>query len=163
MSDQSFTTTFTVEQPASRVFDAVNDVRGWWAEELDGDTVRVGDEFTYRYGDVHRCRIRITESSPGEKVTWLVLDNYFNFTEDSTEWTGDTITFDITETGGGTELRFTHHGLVPAYECFSACYDGWTHYVGSSLRNLITTGQGQPNGAEEPQTAGEAVDARRAG
>jgi uncharacterized protein YndB with AHSA1/START domain len=163
MSDQSFTTTVTVDQPARRVYDAVNDVRGWWSEQIDGDTAAVGDEFTYRYGDVHRCHVRITESKPGEQVTWLVVENHFNFTEDSTEWTGDTITFDIAEKDGGTELRFTHHGLVPAYECYSACYDGWTYYVGDSLRSLITTGEGKPNGMDEPKTADEAVRARRAG
>jgi uncharacterized protein YndB with AHSA1/START domain len=163
MSDNSFTTTFTVDQTPKEVFDAVNDVRGWWTEQLDGSTTGLGDEFTYRYGDVHRCRIRITESVPGEKVAWHVLENYFNFTQDATEWTGTTITFDISEQDGRTEVRFTHHGLVPAYECFDSCSQGWTYYVNTSLANLVTTGEGQPNGPEEPQTAAEAVTTREAG
>jgi len=43
-------------------------------------------EFDYHYQDVHRCRMRITELVPEMKVAWLVLDNYFNFIEDKTEW-----------------------------------------------------------------------------
>ena len=45
------------------------------------------------------------------------MDGYLGFTEDTTEWTGT----DITPKGGGTEVRFTHAGLVPGYECFDSC------------------------------------------
>ncbi|MFC7550280.1 SRPBCC domain-containing protein [Plantactinospora sp. GCM10030261] len=147
MSKQSFVTSFVVDRAPTEVFDAVTNVRGWWSEEVVGGTERPGDEFDYRYGDTHRCRIRVTESVPGRKVSWLVLDNHFSFTEDTAEWTGTTIDFEILEReDGGTELRFTHHGLVPEYECFEVCVQGWSFYVGKSLRSLIATGVGQPNG-----------------
>jgi len=45
-------------------------------------------------------------------------------------------------------LTFTHVGLVPEYECFEVCSDGWGTYVGQSLRALITTGKGMPNVGE---------------
>ncbi len=141
----SFTTTFTVDQTPRQVFDAFNDVRGWWSEEVDGGTTHVGDEFTYHYEEVHRCTMRITESVPGRVVSWLVLANHFDFTRDETEWVGTTITFEIAEKDGKTEARFTHHGLVPDYECYDVCHQAWTFYVGTSLRALIITGDGQPN------------------
>ncbi|KZB88204.1 SRPBCC family protein [Amycolatopsis regifaucium] len=141
----SFTTSFTVDQTPQQVFDAFTDVHGWWSEEIDGGTVRVGDEFDYHYQEVHRCRMRITESVPGREVSWLVLENHFDFTRDDTEWVGTTITFEIAEKDGKTEARFTHHGLVPEYECYDVCHKAWTFYVGTSLRALITTGEGQPN------------------
>ncbi|MFE6613967.1 SRPBCC domain-containing protein [Amycolatopsis sp. NPDC057786] len=137
----SFTTSFTVDQTPQQVFDAFNDVRGWWSEDVE----YTGDEFEYHYEEVHRCRIRITESVPGRKVSWLVLENHFDFTRDETEWVGTTITFEIAEKDGKTEARFTHHGLVPECECFDVCHKAWTFYVGTSLRQLITTGEGQPN------------------
>ena len=65
------------------------------------------------------------------------MDGYLGFTEDTTEWTGTDITFDITPKGGGTEVRFTHVGLVPAYECFDSCCAAWNFYVASSLPSLI--------------------------
>jgi len=37
---------------------------------------------------------------------------------------------------------------VPAYECYKICFDAWTNYIQNSLRNLITTGKGQPNPKE---------------
>jgi hypothetical protein len=155
MNDQSFTTTLTVDQTPKEAFDAINNPRGWWSEEIEGRTEDVGDEFDYHYEDVHRCKIRVIESIPGRKVSWLVLDNYFSFTEDKTEWTGTTMNFDISEKDGATEVQFTHVGLVPEYECYSACTEGWGNYVGRSLRNLIATGAGQPNAKGRPQTSAE--------
>jgi len=156
MSDLSFTTTFSVDQTPGKVIDAVKDVRGWWSEHIEGGTEEPGDEFTYRYEDAHRCEIRVTEVVPDRRVSWLVLDNYFNFTQDSTEWTDTTIHFDVAARDGGTEVTFTHQGLVPADECFESCSQGWEFFVNTSLRDLITTGEGQPIRAE-PRTAAQAV------
>ena len=60
-------------------------------------------------------------------------------------WKSTEIIFDIARTGGLTEVRLTHEGLVPEYECYEACSDGWSTYVNGSLRNLIATGKGDPN------------------
>lgn len=155
MRDQSFTTTFSVDQTPREVIDAINNVRGWWSEGIEGGTETPGDEFMYRYRDVHRCHIRVTEVVPDRKVSWLVLDNYFNFTEDQAEWTGTTIDFDVSALDGGTEVRFTHRGLVPEHECFESCSAGWGFYVNSSLRSLVATGKGRPNGKEESESADE--------
>jgi hypothetical protein len=141
----SFTTYFTVDQSPEAAFSAINNVRGWWSEAIVGPTDTAGGTFDYHFQDIHRCTIRVSELIPGRKVAWHVLDNYFSFTGDETEWTGTTIIFAISETGGKTEVRFTHEGLVPEYECYAACTDGWSTYIGGSLRALIETGKGDPN------------------
>ena len=153
----SYTTTYEVEQTPRQVFDAVTDVRGWWSGRVEGGTTEVGDEFTYEVPTIHFTKMRVTESVPGEKVTWLVLDSWLKFTEIKDEWTGTTITFDITERDGRTQLRFTHDGLVPAYECYDLCTNAWSGYINGSLRDLITTGAGQPNSYEST----EIIDAVR--
>jgi Activator of Hsp90 ATPase homolog 1-like protein len=155
MTDRSFTTTISVDQSPKEAFDAINDVSGWWSEEIAGGTDTVGDEFVYHYEEMHRCTIRVTEAVPGEKVSWLVVDNYFSFTKDEAEWKNTTIDFEISVKDDKTEIRFTHVGLVPEYECFDACSEGWGFYVNSSLRNLITTGEGQPNGSDRARTSAE--------
>src|SRR3546814_19223713 len=90
---------------------------------------------------------------PGRKIVWTVLDNHFSVTDDATEWTGTDIVFEITKSGDRTELRFTHLGLVPAYECYDVCIDGWSTYI-ASLRDLVATGEGRPY-AGEARTASE--------
>jgi hypothetical protein len=58
------------------------------------------------------------------------------------------MSFEINKKGKQTELVFTHIGLVPDYECFNICSEGWANYIDGSLKNLITTGKGQPNPKE---------------
>jgi Activator of Hsp90 ATPase homolog 1-like protein len=141
----NFTTSISVAQRPQVAFNAINNVRGWWSEEIDGSTDKLGDEFTYRYGDAHRCRMKLVEVIPDQKVVWLVLDNYFNFTADKSEWKGTKIVFEISDKGEKTEVRFTHQGLVPDYECFDVCSNAWGAYINGSLRSLIATGSGRPN------------------
>lgn len=139
-----YTTTFTVSQSPAEVFAAINDVGAWWGS-ISGSTEALGDEFTYKYEDVHVSTQRITEFVPESRVAWAVVDSFINHAEDKTEWNGTEITFDIAPVGDQTEVRFTHLGLVPEIECFDNCSSAWSYYVNSSLRSLITTGQGAPN------------------
>jgi hypothetical protein len=145
---EPFSTSFTVEQSPLEVFDAINNVRGWWSGEIEGSTDELGADFTYRYKGLHRSTQRIAELVPGAKVVWHVLDARLNFVQDKTEWNGTDIVFDITRKGEATELRFTHVGLVQAFQCYGGCSGAWGFYVNESLRSLITTGKGVPNTKE---------------
>jgi Activator of Hsp90 ATPase homolog 1-like protein len=149
MKAKDYTTSFTVDQSPEEAFRAIKNVRGWWSEEIEGSTDKFGDEFTYRYKDVHNCKMKLIEVIPHKKVVWLVVDNYFNFTKDKSEWKGTKITFEVSEKDNKTEIRFTHLGLVPEYECFDICSNAWGSYMNGSLRTLITTGKGQPNPKEK--------------
>ena len=150
-----FTARFTVDQSPDAVFDAIGNVRGWWSADITGSADAVGDRFVHRVRDLHRCEIAVKQMIPGKKIAWTVLDNHFSFTADTTEWTGTDIVFGIARAGDRTELRFTHVGLVPDYECYDVCSDGWTTYL-DSLRELVTTGTGRPY-AGEARTASERV------
>jgi len=161
MNRKDYNCTFVVPNTPQEVFKAINNVRGWWSEDIEGSTEKLQDEFAYRYEDMHRCLIQLIEVVPDEKVVWEVLDNYFAFTTDQTEWKGTTISFEISAKGDKTELRFTHHGLTPAYECFDMCSDAWTDFLRNSLMKLVTSGKGRPN-KKEDQDLKHASDARTA-
>jgi hypothetical protein len=156
MKDQSYSTSFTVDQSPEQVFNAVNNVRGWWSEEIDGSTDRLGAEFKFRYQDVHHSTQKITELAPGGKVVWHVVDARLNFVKAKTEWKGTDIVFEIARKDGKTELRFTHVGLIPAFECYGGCSGAWGFYINESLHGLITTGKGKPIQKEpgESESAG---------
>ena len=79
---KDFTVAFSVDQTPEQVFAAINNVRGWWSGQIDGDTDKVGAEFTYRVQDVHHSKQRITELIPGKKVVWHVQDAHLSFIKD---------------------------------------------------------------------------------
>lgn len=157
MSDQNYTTTFVVEQSPEDVFKAVANPRAWWSRAIEGDTDKLGAVFYYHYKDMHRATFKITEFVPNKKVVWHDLHNEFNFVKDRSEWTGTDIVFEIAEKDGKTELKFTHVGLVPTYECYGVCSDAWGGYIKGSLRDLIVAGKGDPNPIEDVVAKAQAM------
>lgn len=145
MKTHSFTTAFSVDQTPQEAFNAINNVRGWWSGTIEGDTDKLSAEFTYRYKDVHRSKQKVTEFIPGKKVVWHVSDSQLSFVGEKSEWNDTDIVFEISEKDGQTEVRFTHAGLVPQYECFGSCSNAWGTLVNGNLRQLITTGRLQPS------------------
>lgn len=168
MENQNFSITLKLNETPALVFNSINNVRGWWSEKIEGKTEKLNDEFSYHFENIHRSELKIIEFIPNTKVVWYVKDNYFKpgifeagsthesaknkFGIEKSEWVDTKISFEITEKDGKTELRFIHLGLVPNYLCFDVCSSGWSHYIGQSLFSLITTGVGQPNKTDEPQT-----------
>jgi len=142
---KNYTATFIVNQTPEEVFAAINHVRGWWSGEIEGDPDKPGAEFTYRVPGVHYSKQKVTEFIPGKKIVWHVSDADLAFVKDKDEWKGTNIVFEIAKKGGKTEVRFTHVGLVPRYECYDACSNAWGALVEGNLRRLITTGKFQPS------------------
>lgn len=145
MKSQDFTTTFVVDKTPEETLKAINDVRGWWNGDLKGSSHKLHDEFEVHFGDVHYSKQKLTELVPGKRVVWLVTDSKLNFLKNKGEWTGTTISFDLTTEGDTTQVRFTHKGLVPEIECYQACAGAWTDYMKNSLKDYITSGKGQPH------------------
>ncbi|MBS1663259.1 MAG: SRPBCC domain-containing protein [Bacteroidetes bacterium] len=144
MANQDFTSAFLVDQTPDEAFEAINNVRGWWSEMVEGDTHQLNDEFVYRYKQLHYSKQKLIEVSAGRKVVWLVTDSSLSFVKNKSEWTGTRVSFEISEKDGKTQVLFTHLGLNPGQECFKDCSGGWTFYL-KSLYKLITTGKGEPD------------------
>jgi hypothetical protein len=145
MKTTDFSITLSIDKTPNEVFHSINNVRGWWTEELDGNTHKLDDEFTVRFFDnIQVTSQKLVEVIPDKKVTWLVTKSELNFLKDKNEWKGTKINFEITEKGGKTQLHFTHVGLVPGVECYQDCSVGWGRYINGSLLPLITEGKGNP-------------------
>lgn len=138
MESNSYTTEFWVDETPDNVFAAIADVRGYWSPTIDGDTAQQGDEFVYSDEGIRFSRFRVAEVVPGQRVVWQVLDSHLDFVDEHDEWTGTRVLFEVTPQERGTRLHFTHEGLSPTKECFSACSRGWDGVINQSLKNLIT-------------------------
>jgi hypothetical protein len=143
MTASSFTTTILVDNSPSEVFNAINNVGGWWQGEVKGNTTKLNDEFTYQMEEVHFSKQKLVEVISNEKIVWLVTDSKLNFTKNKSEWTGTKISFEISEINNKTQVRFTHLGLVPEFECYGGCSGAWGDLIQKSLFSLITTGKGK--------------------
>lgn len=145
METHGFNTSFLVDQSPAEVFNAINNVRGWWSGDIGGDTDKPGAEFSYRVPGIHYSRQKITTLIPGKKIIWHVTNATLDFVKNKSEWEGTEIIFEIKDKGGKTEVFFTHAGLVRAFECYNDCSNAWGLLINGNLRNLIITGKNQPS------------------
>ena len=140
--DRASHDTILVDATPQQAFDAINRPRAWWGKEIEGDTDRLGAEWTYRYKDMHFSTHCTTEFVWGKRVVWDVLQLEMSFLKDKSEWKGTRLVFDISLKGDKTEVRFTHVGLVPQVECFDVCTDAGSGLIQESLKRLIDSGEG---------------------
>jgi len=141
MKTKYISAAFSVDRTPAEVFAAINDVAGWWSGKITGTATKLGDEFTYRYKDMHVSKQRVTEFVPGKRIVWTVLESKLNFIADKKEWNGTRMEFDIAKKAGKSEVRFTHVGLDATQECFEDCSGAWNSLIKNNLRKLAASGQ----------------------
>ena len=98
MKPKDYTTSFTVDQSPEEVFDAVNNVRGRWSEEIDGSTDKLGAEFKFRYKDFH-CRHPEDHGMGTGQESGMACIGSPTFVTNKTEWNGTDVVFEITKKG----------------------------------------------------------------
>jgi hypothetical protein len=129
-------------QKIEELFKTLLNVRLWWNglydESYDGPSDVLGQEFTFKAGGgAHYSKQKLIECIPNQKITWLVTDSHLSFLEQSDEWTNSKLHFEIEAKENLVLVRFTHEGLKPSTECYSACSDAWGRYMTQKLKPLI--------------------------
>ncbi len=144
MNQQNYQSSIAADFTPAEAFEAINQVREWWAKNIEGSTEKLNDVFTVRFSSGTFVTFEITESIPGKKIAWLVTDCYLPWLKDKTEWTGTSVVFEISAVGDETQVTMTHIGLVPEIECYNGCEAGWNQYFKGSLLQLLTEHAGVP-------------------
>ncbi len=120
-------------------------LRGWWTQDCDVPT-EVGETIHFRFGRTHK-EMRIEKLEPGREVRWLCTGAHIAAERltHRDEWVGTQLVFRLTPEGAGrTRVDFEHVGLVPTFECYDLCSNGWQYYLGS-LQRFVDSGRGTPH------------------
>lgn len=147
MSSDSYSQTIKTSASPSVVIDKISQVSEWWGRNFEGKAAKAGDEFTVRFQNGDMYKIKVAQIVPNKKVAWEVTSAHQTWVKDPAEWVGTKIIWEVKKVPEGTEVHFTHEGLVPQLECFSNCVQGWNYLMQPSLTELINTGKGRPQPA----------------
>lgn len=149
METQDYRSSITANIPPRKAFESIGHVSEWWAKNFEGKAQEPGDVFTVRFGETF-VTFRIAELVPDKKIVWEVIDCHLHWLSDKKEWKGTKMIWEVLVRKDGTQVNFTHVGLVPEIECYDDCSTGWNFYIKESLFKFITEGKGLP---ETPRAA----------
>jgi uncharacterized protein YndB with AHSA1/START domain len=139
--------TLVVNADPSIVYAAIattEGLRAWWTADCTADT-HAGGTARFRFGNTHK-EMAIERLDINREVRWFCTRAHIDSASlaRTDEWVGTEIVVHLTPTADGkTRLDFEHVGLVPEFECYDLCRDGWNHFL-PSLRQLVETGRGTP-------------------
>lgn len=143
MKDKSYKAIIHVKANPHDAMKTITKVDGWWAKHFEGKAVELNDRFSVHFGDTF-VDFKISELIPDKKVVWKVMDCNLHWIKAKKEWKGTEVVFQLSEEKTGTQIDFTHVGLVPGVECYKDCEVGWNGHVTDSLVKFINEGKGKP-------------------
>lgn len=138
---ESFRTSIETFKSPSEVFECLGEVPDWWSRDFEGRSRDLNDEFIIHHPNTHFSKQKLIEVIPGKKIVWLVTEGTLHWLKQPHEWTNTKMIFQISVKNDKTILDFTHEGLVPAKECYSACINGWTMVIRDRLFHYIQEGK----------------------
>jgi hypothetical protein len=141
MKNTNFQFSFATAKNTSEIFNFLINPQNWWVglygETIEGKSRIINDEFSFKAGDgVHYSNQKLVEIKPNRKIVWLVTDSNLSFLNNTREWTGTRICFEIEQQDKKTNVHFIHEGLVPEIECYEGCSGAWTQYL-NKLEKLL--------------------------
>lgn len=130
---QDYHTAIVANVTPQEAFDKICRVSEWWATNFEGKSQKLNDIFTVRFGNGDMYKLEIVEIAPNKKVVWQVIDSNQTWHPDNTEWTGTKIVWEISSQKDAIQIDMTHLGLVPKFECYDMCRQGWDFLMHQSL------------------------------
>jgi uncharacterized protein YndB with AHSA1/START domain len=135
--------TVTLDAPPEQVFEllaTLDGLREWWSDaDVTGDAAAGGDVRLEFPGHGY-CVLHVDESAAPSLVRWTCTENSM-----MPEWLGTSPTFEVVDTGDGrTRLTVHHVGLVPDFECYDQCHEGWDAKA-VTIAGRVESGQSTPS------------------
>jgi hypothetical protein len=129
MENRNYHKTLIVKASAEEAMKKISRIALWWRNDFSGDAEKLNSKFTVPFGAPSFVDFVVSESAPGKKLVWKVTDCYLPWFKDTKEWNNTEVVFTLSSENGGTQINFTHVGLVPEVECYEACEKGWNGHL----------------------------------
>ena len=130
-----------IEATPERVFNALtqqDEIAHWWTNDLSAKP-EVGSlaEFCFTQWGAGIIQFEIAELDQGKKVRWLTRQG-------RPQWTGTSVTWQLTPIHNETRLLFTHDGFAQSDEVYKqGVHENWQYYL-NSLKSYLEMGKGTP-------------------
>lgn len=132
---------FHINASKEKVFEAISTIQGlsqWWTVQTTGSTA-LNQIIEFRFAGAGGPDMKVTESKPGEKVSWLCIKSNHG-------WENTSITFLLDENEGKTRVSFSHDGWQEQNDFYAICCFSWGRYM-ESLRQYCQAGKGEAFGS----------------
>jgi hypothetical protein len=143
MKNSDYNCHIVVGVTSREAFEGIACVSGWWGTNFTGNSKKMNDVFTQRWGETFGS-FKIIELVPDKKIVWQTIDCFLDLLKDKKEWKNTTIVWEISTVNNATQISMTHIGLVPEKECYSDCEKGWNFFIKESLFKFLTEHKGLP-------------------
>lgn len=144
--EQDFRLELEIAAPQETVFEALSDpaaIASWWEAEVDGGG-EVGERMRVDFGEGGWTEHRVDRLERPVAIEWTCTAQAISRFTPPDEWVGTRMSFDLEAMGEGkTRLVFVHHGLRPL-DCIEVCERGWSYHLGSTLKQQLESGVGEP-------------------
>ena len=129
----------SIEAAPQRVWGALtqqDEIVQWWANEarVKPEVGSLG-EFRFR-SPAGVLQFEVAELDEGSKVHWISRKG-------PPQWSGTSVTWQLTPVQNGTQVVFTHEGFVKKDEVFEQTRGNWQYFL-DSLKSYLETGKGTP-------------------
>ena len=139
-ADSGYSRSIVIATKAEPVFHALtHDLEGWWGS-MDVPVVRVGDQFTVRWGEPW-YRFEVIRYEAPRVLSWECIDaNQIIEGLDGVqkEWVGTQLHWRIEKLDAAScRVTFRHQGLVPEFTCYEFCTAAWDQFFGERLKRYL--------------------------
>ncbi|HET7203618.1 MAG TPA: SRPBCC domain-containing protein [Steroidobacteraceae bacterium] len=132
-----------IKAPVSKVYGALSTVEGiaaWWTRDASG-AAAPGENIELQFHTPNGERIggmamEVVALEPDKHVHW-------RFRSGPDEWIDTDATFELSQDGEFTIVRFGHRNWREAVEFTEHCSTKWATFM-LSLKDLVETGRGRP-------------------
>ena len=129
-----------IKASRARIYDALTTAEGlssWWTRGTKAEpTVGAVAEFPFRDGTFVQ-KMRIVDLQPGRRVAWVCIAGM-------DDWMNTEISFDLSDEGDQTCVRFAHKGWPESPDFRAHCSYRWAYFL-RSLKLVMQTGKGNPH------------------